>query len=164
MSGIREQLEAQGVKTIKQVLETAKSGYLQSFLKHASLIEQGSEEAQDNLQFLSTLQDPCEKLAQAQPKEIPTILPSVLQAIKLIWETSKYYNTPERLTSLLRKVSNEIINRCCARISLQEIFEGDVEGSIASLQESINSGDQWKEQYLKVGYSYSCRRVANNMI
>ena len=47
-------------------------------------------------------------------------------------------------------MSNEIINRCCAKISLQEIFEGDVEASIVSLQESINSGEQWKALYLKV--------------
>ncbi len=55
-------------------------------------------------------------------------------------------------------MSNEIINRCCAKISLQEIFEGDVEGSIVALQESINSGDQWKALYLKVIGKYKWLR------
>jgi hypothetical protein len=39
LSGIRDQLEDEGIKRIRLVLEVAKSGYLQSFVKHASLIE-----------------------------------------------------------------------------------------------------------------------------
>jgi dynein heavy chain len=49
----------------------------------------------------------------------------------MIWTLSRFYNTEEKLTGLLRKVSNEIINRCCAKISLDEIFKGDV---VASMQ------------------------------
>lgn len=39
LNGIREQLEDFGIVKIRQVLEVAKSGYLQSFLKHAGLIQ-----------------------------------------------------------------------------------------------------------------------------
>jgi dynein heavy chain len=49
----------------------------------------------------------------------------------------------------LRKVSNEIIRRCCAKISLEEIFHGDVQASIVSLQDSINCGESWKMIYRK---------------
>jgi dynein heavy chain len=48
------------------------------------------------------------------------------------------------------QVSNEIINRCRAKISLNEIFNGDVEDSMVSLQESIHAGEFWKEIYHKV--------------
>lgn len=50
------------------------------------------------------------------------------------------------------QVSNEIINRCCARISLKEIFEGDIETSIRDLTESTASGEQWKSLYLQVPF------------
>jgi dynein heavy chain len=65
----------------------------------------------------------------------------------MIGANSTYYNTRDRLTSLLRKVSNEIMRRCCATISLDEIFHGDVQLSMASLQDSITCGDTWRNIY-----------------
>ena len=44
----------------------------------------------------------------AKPKEIPALLPGLLSCIRMIWNLSKFYNTEERLTGLLRKISNEV--------------------------------------------------------
>ena len=38
-----------------------------------------------------------------------------------VWRHSRFYNTADRLTGLLRKVSNEIINRCRASISISQV-------------------------------------------
>ena len=89
------------------------------------------------------------------------ILPELLAYIRMIWTLSGvhqcfdslrdfqlcldaksvsvfkgFYNNenPERLTGLLRKISNEIIHRCCAKISLDEVFNGDVEGSMVDMK------------------------------
>lgn len=51
------------------------------------------------------------------------------------------------MTSLLRKVSTEIIRRCCSKISLEDIFHGDVQSSMSSLADSISSGESWKSIY-----------------
>jgi dynein heavy chain len=75
LSGIREQLEQKGVKKIQAILEVTNSTYLPPFLKLSDLIQKGSEEAQDNLKFLTGLQEPCQDLASAAPKEIIEILP-----------------------------------------------------------------------------------------
>ncbi|KAI8923518.1 dynein heavy chain and region D6 of dynein motor-domain-containing protein [Entophlyctis helioformis] len=147
LSGISDQLNRSDVQRIIRVLDMAKSSYLEQFLRLSNLIQEGTVQAQDNLKFLSTLSDPCRVLAEAEPKHIPAILPKLLNCIRLIWANSKYYNTKERLTSLLRKVSNEIIRRCCAKISLDDIFHGDVQASMASLQDSINCGESWKQIY-----------------
>ncbi len=53
----------------------------------------------------------------------------------MIWSLSRFYNTPERLVGLLRKLSNEIINRCCSVISLPDIFNGDVDNVIIALEQ-----------------------------
>lgn len=44
----------------------------------------------------------------AKPSEIPALLPGLLSCIRMIWNLSKFYNTEERLTGLLRKISNEV--------------------------------------------------------
>lgn len=116
------------------MLEAAKSSYPSRFQALAQRINDGSIEANNNLRFLESIREPCEALSKADPKQILTILPSLLAAIRMIWTLSRFYNTVDRLTGLLRKISNEIINRCCAKIDLKEIFDGDVEASIVSLQ------------------------------
>ena len=67
----------------------------------------------------------------------------------MITNLSEHYNTPERITGLLRKVSNEIILRCCEHINLKEMFAGSIEEPMAVLQQSIKSGDDWKDVYRK---------------
>ncbi|KAJ3195453.1 Dynein heavy chain 2, axonemal [Irineochytrium annulatum] len=157
LSSISEQLKRPEVQRIISVLEAAKSSYLEQFLRLSNSIQEGTFQAQDNLRFLSTLSDPCSVLSTAEPKDIPGILPKLLNCIRIIWTNSKNYNTRERLTSLLRKVSNEIIRRCCAKISLDDIFHGDVQASTLSLQDSIGCGEAWKLIYKKM-----CVHVASH--
>jgi len=150
LSGISQQLERSDVKRILYILERAKSSYIEQFNWLSNQIQDDTLQAQDNLRFLSTLQEPCMKLAQLEPKNISGILPTLLNCVRVIWSHSKYYNTKERLTSLLRKISNEIIRRCCTTINLEDIFFGDVLKSITYLNESINCGESWKGIYIKM--------------
>ncbi len=83
----------------------------------------------------------------AELTEIPTILPKILRCVRMIWSNSRFYSSRDKLTSLLRKISNEIMKRCCAKISLQDIFHGNVHVSIATLQDSIKCGEEWKSAY-----------------
>lgn len=58
-----------------------------------------------------------------------------------VWSISRFYNTPERITVLLRKLSNEIIRRCSAVINLQDVFSGEVDGAMLALRQvGISSG------------------------
>ena len=143
LGGIREQLDNEKVKNIENVLEASKSSYLAPFLSLSNNIQRQTMAAEDNLKFLLSLEKPCQLLAK------------LLHCIRMIWNISRFYNTPERLTGLLRKVSNEIIQRCCAKISLAEIFEGDVEKCMILLQESIKAGEEWKQAYLETAKAVS---------
>lgn len=150
LSGISQQLKHDDIKKIIDVLTLARSSYLDQFLRLSNLIQDGSNQAQDNLRFLSILVDPCRELSSTDPDRIPKILPKLLNCIRIIWTHSTYYNTKERITSLLRKLSNEIIRRCSQRISLEEIFHGDVEKSIVVLHQSIECGDSWRQIYKRM--------------
>ena len=151
LSGISEQLRRPDVRRVVDILEAAKSSYLARFETLVKKIEDNSVEATDNLKFLEHLVSPCEALSKAEPAEICEILPELLAKIRMIWTLSGYYNhaNPERVTGLLRKISNEIIHRCCAKISLSDVFDGDVEGAMVSLDESIQCGVLWKRIYRK---------------
>lgn len=147
LSGISDQLQSAEAQKIVAVLECAKSSYLAQFLRLSTMIQDGSLQAQENLKFLTLLREPCQELLSADLKAIPNIYPHILNCIRLVWSRSHYYNSKEQITSLLRKVSNEIIQRCISQISLPRIFAGDVEASIKTLNNCIECGDQWRAHY-----------------
>jgi dynein heavy chain, axonemal len=67
----------------------------------------------------------------------------------MIWEKSKYYKTPERISGLLNKISNEIIKRCKNQIRIKDMLDGDVEKCMRDLRDSIDCGKNWKKIYEK---------------
>ena len=69
------------------------------------MLQESHFKAQNCLRFLSTLSDPCTDLANAEPKDIPKLLPRLLNNMRVIWVHCEHYHSRERLTALLRKVS-----------------------------------------------------------
>jgi len=149
LSRLHEQLQSKKLQEILTVLEHAKSGWLKKFRALEEDIKNGSIEAKENLRFLNFLKEPCEKLAAATPPEIPAILPELLNYVRMIWSISTHYQKEDRISGLLRKMSNEIIKRCQATIELSDIFAGKVESSMVKLQQCIDCGREWKRAYQK---------------
>eukprot|EP00210_Caulerpa_lentillifera_P007994 g7633.t1 len=147
LNGIRCQLQSAPVIKIVSLLEFAKSAYLSPFLELRNSIEREAICADDNLKFLNCLRQPCEKLASASPVEIPSTLPPIVNTIRVIWNLSRFYNTSERISSLLTKLSNEVINRCRAQIRPDRVLCGEVHEVMNALKQSIRAGEKWKAIY-----------------
>ena len=62
-----KQFEKPELKRILEVLRHADSGYLQGFDKLQKKIEEGANEANDNLKYLNLLSVPCKKIETAEP-------------------------------------------------------------------------------------------------
>lgn len=93
-------------------------------------VQDGSHQAQSNLKFLSILKDPCHELADAHPKDIPPMLPNILNLIRMIWVNSEFYNTKDRLTGILRKVRLSII---CSRYLWFQVLRKQQSGYLCVL-------------------------------
>jgi len=57
------------------------------------IFQEGMQEAKSNIEFLQILKEPCEKLETLLPVNIPDIIPTLLQNIRVIWVNSPYFNT-----------------------------------------------------------------------
>jgi dynein heavy chain len=139
-------------------LSLAGSSYLAPFLQLKEQIQQEAAAAQDNVRFLACLEAPCKALSKASPPEIPGLLPQILDCIRMIWSLSRFYNTPERISGLLRRLSNEVINRCCAALRLGDIFNGDVVGPMEALQQSMAAGGLRQWRYITTGSTAAAHR------
>ncbi|CAF1579491.1 unnamed protein product, partial [Adineta steineri] len=135
------------VNHITHILQIAKSSYLPQFLKLAEQLQTNTKKADNNLTFLMALKDPCHELADAKPHEMPRLLPKIVSLIRVIWVNSEFYNKPDILTGLFRKLSNEVIRRCTAAIDLDKIFDGYIVSSQKTLNECIECCQQWQEIY-----------------
>ncbi|MCI4377271.1 hypothetical protein PGIGA_G00201730 [Pangasianodon gigas] len=147
LSGISQQLQKQGVCHIQAILQLSMSSYVQPFCSLAKEIQDGFLQAQSNLSFLCLLREPCEELAQLKPRQIAHKLGHILNLIRFIWVNSPHYNIPARITVLLIKMNNEIIQWCSKEISLERIFQGYVISSKETLNDCIYCCLSWRKCY-----------------
>lgn len=66
------------------------------------------------------------------------MLPHIAGRLRLLWNLSPFFRTPERMTGLLRQFCNQIIAVCTRAISVADALSGDVDAVIRKLQVSFN--------------------------
>jgi dynein heavy chain, axonemal len=148
LSGIEHQLKDLNLVRIVEVLQHAKSSYLQNFLTLAEHIEAKTLEARDNHKVLKPLEDPCTRLIKASLAQIPPLLEEIICIVRAIWTWSEHFTSSENVPGLLRKVSNTVIARCRASISISEVMGGDIAKSVGHLSSSLHVMETWRNLYL----------------
>ncbi|KAG7269366.1 hypothetical protein CRUP_015692 [Coryphaenoides rupestris] len=73
-----------------------------------------ANEAKNNVRFLYTLDRFFGPLGKCTPTSVLDHIPSLMASIRMIHTVSQFYNTPERMTSLFVKVTNQMISTCRA--------------------------------------------------
>lgn len=81
-------------------------------------------EVKSNIEYLQILKVPCTELRQiGSPEAIPPKLSRILNMIRYIWEHSPYYNTEEKIITICRALTNQIIIQCTEYIDLDVVFK-----------------------------------------
>ncbi|KAK1345311.1 hypothetical protein QTO34_014022 [Cnephaeus nilssonii] len=100
-----DQLKSPDVKAVLAVLAAAKSKLLKTWREMDIRITDAANEAKDNVRYLYTLEKCCDPLYSNDPISMIDAIPTLINAIKMIYSISHYYNTSEKITSLFVKVS-----------------------------------------------------------
>ena len=70
-------------------------------------------ESRDNEKYLKTLEKFFVPLYEGKPTEIIETLPAMMNSLKMIYTIARYYNTTQRMTGLMCRITNQLIYACC---------------------------------------------------
>lgn len=124
MSGLSFQLHNADLKHICDILVIVQSLHVRQFLTLIEEVERNLKEAKSNIEYLQVYEKLCDDLSRVEtPADIPEKIPAILHAYRFIWLHSPFYGTNEKITSLCRLLSNQIILQCTDFINLSVIFK-----------------------------------------
>jgi dynein heavy chain, axonemal len=96
---------------------------LSAFTYHRAELATSHLEAKDNVKFLSTLErhfksiSLCPTFAQATE-----LLPSLLNAVRMVWIISRHYNTDQRVVPLMERIAWMLVDKVNRRVNIRTIF------------------------------------------
>ena len=136
-------------------MEQSKSTYTNAFAKLQKEVQAARNEANDNFKYLQILEPLFSKLVDNGTDFVTLyelFLP-IMHTILLIWNYSKYYNTPPRLVVLIREICNAIITKAGTYVSEPSIFtmlsEGEAKEACNKLQMAIDICTKFKDFYFE---------------
>ncbi|NXG14817.1 DYH8 protein, partial [Grallaria varia] len=109
---IIEQIKGQNCRAVLDVLRFAHSKVLKTWRELDARITDAANESKDNVKYLRTLEKVCHPLYIPDVVSMTHRVRDLIKAIKMLHGVSKYYSTSEGITSLLIKVTNQMVMTC----------------------------------------------------
>ncbi|XP_059081897.1 dynein axonemal heavy chain 5-like [Tigriopus californicus] len=110
-------------------------------------------EAADNAKFLGAIEKSSHSIYLEDPAHMKESLMRVIQIVKMIYNVSHHYNTPERVASLLVKITNQVIRTCKRYITeggRKTIWNQDRLRVEEKLMQCIKLNQGYKDAYSRV--------------
>uniref|UniRef100_A0A8C6U862 Dynein heavy chain tail domain-containing protein n=1 Tax=Neogobius melanostomus TaxID=47308 RepID=A0A8C6U862_9GOBI len=110
-------IQSSECKAVVKVLCISKSKTMKMWRELDAKATDRVNEAKDNVKFLSTLENVCQPLYNSDPVSMIKSVHNVFNAIHMIYNVSRYYNTDEKIAILFGNVTNQMLNACRAYIT-----------------------------------------------
>ena len=120
LSALVEQLK---IPTVAKMLE-AYSHLESDFDDVKSELNKYYVEAKDNVRFLSTLERHFKNIAHGATFQVVIeTIPSMMNALRMVWIISRHYNKDERMVPLMERIAWELAERVDKVINIRSIFK-----------------------------------------
>jgi dynein heavy chain len=124
LSGIFEQTKQEKVRRILEILQHVESPAFSSFESQRQDLARFYSEAKDNVRFLSTLERHFKNVCYGATFHVVSeTIPSMMNALRMIWIISRHYNKDERMVPLMERIAFELSDRVAKVINIKTILE-----------------------------------------
>ncbi|NXL71450.1 DYH10 protein, partial [Leptocoma aspasia] len=148
LRALTEQIKLPEVQKVLEILQEAESKFTGDLQIVLSDLKKHHMEAEDNAKFLSTLERHLKNLSTGTGVDvISSTIPSLLNALRLVWIMSRHYNKDMRMVPFLERVSWEISQRVRRVVDLQTLFKQDIAAAKKKITEAKTTLEQWKKCY-----------------
>ncbi|NWU02773.1 DYH10 protein, partial [Urocynchramus pylzowi] len=148
LRALTEQMKLPEVQKVLEILQEAESEFTGALQIVLSDLKKHHMEAQDNAKFLSTLERHLKNLSTGTGVDvISNVIPSLLNALRLVWIMSRHYNKDVRMVPFLERISWEISERVRRVVDLQTLFKQDTATAKKKITEAKNTLEKWKKSY-----------------
>ncbi|KAJ3299892.1 Dynein heavy chain 10, axonemal [Borealophlyctis nickersoniae] len=150
LSTLHEQLNLPIVHMIVQILNRAGSAASSSLEFQLSELNKFYTEAKDNVKFLSTLERHFKNIVTGSLSSVQDSLPSLMNAIRMVWIISRHYNRDERMVPLMSRIALELANKVANIVNVKNILReppGEAKKKIMDAKDLLES---WSRTYFQV--------------
>ncbi|XP_052801261.1 dynein axonemal heavy chain 10-like isoform X3 [Mya arenaria] len=108
-------------------------------------------EAKDNVRFLSTLERHFKNITHGATFQVVIeTIPSMMNALRMVWIISRHYNKDERMVPLMERIAWELAERVDKVINIRTIFKDSTDEVKRRTSEAKQMLQVWKESYFEV--------------
>ncbi|KAI3374766.1 hypothetical protein L3Q82_021323, partial [Scortum barcoo] len=139
-------------KAVVMVLHISHSKIMKMWQDLDARITDRANEAKDNVKFLNTLEKVCQPLYNSDPVTMMKSVQNVISVIQMIYSVSLYYNTSEKISALLIKVTNQMVTACRSYITDNGtclIWDQKAEDIIRKMQDCIGLYQEYQSCFQK---------------
>ncbi|KAJ3328734.1 Dynein heavy chain 10, axonemal, partial [Blyttiomyces sp. JEL0837] len=150
LSTLYEQLNLPIVHKIVQILGKAQASIHTSLEFQLQELNKFYAEAKDNIKFLSTLERHFKNIITGSLTSVQDSLPSLLNAIRMVWIISRHYNRDERMVPLMSRIAWELANKVANIVDVRTILRespADAKKKIVAARDLLES---WSKTYFQV--------------
>ncbi|KAJ3018931.1 Dynein heavy chain 10, axonemal [Thoreauomyces humboldtii] len=150
LSTLHEQLNLPIVHKIQQILTKAQSPASSTLDFQLQELTKFYTEAKDNVKFLSTLERHFKNIVTGSLSSVQDSLPSLLNAIRMVWIISRHYNRDERMVPLMARIAWELVHKVANVVNIHSIFRGSPAESKKKIVDAKELLECWRRTYFSV--------------
>ncbi|KAI9142914.1 dynein heavy chain and region D6 of dynein motor-domain-containing protein [Paraphysoderma sedebokerense] len=159
LKSIHEQLTGSRIGKVGRILEQQKSSYWTAFQGMLDDVVRAVDEATDISLHLQPLRPYVERMnSGGDLQDLMTIFSPMIRTICLIWNHSKFYNTPGRVIVLIREIANDVIEQARNFVT-NDIFTIDPEEASERIRTALKFCNEFRSTFMsfKVKMAKSAR-------
>lgn len=149
LSALSEQLQLPTIQKMLATLKAADVTGLSSFEYNLGELNKYQTEAKDNVRFLSTLERHFKNVTHGASFHIVMeTIPSMMNALRMVWIISRHYNRDERMVPLMERIAWELTQRVARVINIRMILDESPSAIKHKCSEAKRTLELWRQSYL----------------